>query len=263
MFFRQYPVSFFWDIFEIERLSENMILINWNVEWASPKTRKTPEILDRIQQHNPELVCLTETHPNLLTSGHVIHSQPDYGYKTSRGYKVLLWSANPWSNIDNIGSNLLPPGRFVSGITQTSLGELLVVGACIPWRGSRTGRGASEKREAWQDHHDYLRVLSTLLAELVKTHKTLVLTGDFNQRINGSIHYAPVALRGLLRFALGSLTIPTSATDFNFNGRPSIDHVCLNGLKSRSIRPIDNYHAGKRLSDHFGIVADLYKSNRT
>ena len=69
-------------------------LVNWNVEWATPGSQRTPEILNRVRGHDPQVVCLTETHDGLLSQGgHTICSQPDYGYPIRKGRrKVLLWS---------------------------------------------------------------------------------------------------------------------------------------------------------------------------
>ena len=37
-----------------------------------------------------------------------------------------------------MGIDSMPPGRFVSGVAQTSVGAVIVIGVCIPWFGSRT-----------------------------------------------------------------------------------------------------------------------------
>ena len=105
-----------------------MKLVNWNVEWATPRSSRRAEILRRIQGHDPEIVCLTETHTGLLSQdGHAICSQPDYGYPLKDGRrKVMLWSREPWDQIDDVGIDSMPPGRFVSGVTQTSVGEIMV-----------------------------------------------------------------------------------------------------------------------------------------
>ena len=113
-----------------------MKLVNWNVNWATPRSKRSPEILDRVNLHSPEIVCLTETHVGLLQGGHAICAGSDHGYgvqKTRR--KVLLWSREPWEHVDDIGDGRLPPGRFISGVTRTSHGKLTVVGVCIPWSG--------------------------------------------------------------------------------------------------------------------------------
>ena len=64
----------------------------WNVAWAAPNSRKTAEIMRRINRYAPEVVCLTEADVGLLSKeGHTICSQSDYGcmIKEERR-KVLL-----------------------------------------------------------------------------------------------------------------------------------------------------------------------------
>ena len=129
--------------------------VTWNVEWATPRSRRTTEILSRIDGHAPEVVCLTETNVGLLSQrGYTICSQPDagYGIKINRR-KVILWSREPWDEVDDVGLDSMPPGRFVAGVTQTSLGKVTVIGVCIPWFGSRTeARRKAERKMRWEDH---------------------------------------------------------------------------------------------------------------
>ena len=232
-------------------------LVNWNVEWATPRSPRRAEILRRIQGHDPEVICLTETHTGLLPpEGHTICSQPDYGYPMKDGRrKVMLWSREPWDQVDDVGIDSMHPGRFVSGATQTSLGEITVIGICIPWFGSRTeARRNSECKERWEDHEQYLAGLTKVL-ERVDT-KRLVVMGDFNQAI-GSGSRAPQKLRSALRKAFPpGMTIVTSA--LAFQGRKCIDHIELSeDLAFSSLSVVSNIHEGKKLSDHFGVVAGL------
>ena len=61
--------------------------------------------------------------------------------------KVMLWSREPWERVDDLGHGSMPPGRYVSGITRTPVGEVTVIGTCIPWRGSRAeARRESERK---------------------------------------------------------------------------------------------------------------------
>ena len=149
----------------------------------------------------------------------------------------------------------MPPGRFVSGITQTSVGEVAVIGICIPWFDSRTraSRGA-ERRKRWEDHEQYLAGLTEVL-ERVEA-KRLTVMGDFNQRI-GQGSRAPRALRQALHEAFNpSLRIVTS--DLVFQGRKSIDHIALSAdWAVDSVDAISNIHEGRKLSDHFGVAADV------
>ena len=149
----------------------------------------------------------------------------------------------------------MPPGRFVSGVTQTSVGEVAVIGICIPWFGSRTeARRGSERRLRWQDHEEYLVGLTEILERV--DAKRLIVMGDFNQRI-GQGSRAPRALRLALQEAFEpNLRIVTS--NLVFQGRKSIDHIALSAdWAVDSLATISNVHEDRKLSDHFGVAADV------
>ena len=234
-----------------------MKLVNWNVEWAGPKSPRTAEMLSRIDSHDPEIVCLTEAHKELLSrSGHSITAQADYGYAVSEHRrKVILWSRGPWGQVDDLGLDSLTPGRFVSGVTQTSLGDVTVMGICIPWFGSRTeAKRGSERKLRWQDHEEYLAALTELLCH-APTNRLIVM-GDFNQVI-GEGSRARRDLREPLMNAFPSgMRIITA--DLVFEGRKSIDHIAVSeDLAVDSLYPISNVQGDRKLSDHFGIVAEI------
>jgi hypothetical protein len=235
----------------------SLSIVNWNVEFATPRSWRTPEVLGRIDGHGPEIVCLTETHDELLAQGgHAICSRADYGYGVQKNRrKVLLWSREPWKQVDDFGIGSLPPGRFVSGVTQTSVGEVTVIGICIPWFGSRTeARRGSERRLRWQDHEEYLAGLSGILGRVEAMR--LIVMGDFNQAI-GQGSRAPRALRLALQEAFEpNLRIVTA--DLAFQGRKSIDHIALSAdWAVDSVSAVSNIHEGRKLSDHFGVAADV------
>ncbi len=234
-----------------------LTVINWNVQWAMSRSARTPEILHRIDALAPEIVCLTESDEWLLSrDGYTVTAQADYGYgdKGNRR-KVMLWSRQPWRNVDDFGHESLTPGRFISGVTQTSIGDVMVMGICIPWFGSRTeARRGTDRRERWQDHEEYLAGLLEVLAK--QPTMPLIVLGDFNQVI-GQGARAPIHLREALRDAFSpDLTIVTA--DVSFEGRGNIDHIALSvGLACESVEPISNLHDGRKLSDHYGIVVEV------
>ena len=234
-----------------------MRIVNWNVQFATPRSWRTPEILGLIDRHEPEIVCLTETHDGLLArAGYAICSGADYGYGLQKNRrKVLLWSRKPWKQVDDLGIGSLPPGRFVSGVTQTSVGEVGVIGICIPWFGSRTeARRGEERRGRWEDHGEYLTGLSEVLEQA--DAKRLIVMGDFNQAI-GQGSRGPRGLRLALQEAFSpSLRIVTA--DLEFQGRKSIDHIALSAdWAVDSVDAISNIHGERRLSDHFGVAAEV------
>ncbi len=234
-----------------------LTLVNWNVEWATHRATRGQEILRRIHAHTPDIACLTEAGAALLAQpGHAIRSQPGSGYRVREDRrKVILWSREPWQAVDDVGIDSLPPGRFVSGVTQTSVGAVRVVGVCIPWFGSRTEkRRGSERKQQWEDHASYLAGLRVLLTRDPAT--PLIVMGDFNQAI-GTGSRAPAELRSALRDAFPpGMRIATA--DLTFQGRGSIDHIAVSeDLTVGSIGAISNHDDGRTLSDHFGIVAEI------
>lgn len=233
-------------------------VVNWNVEWATPRSwSRRDEILRRIERREPDLVCLTETDVRLLSdqAGHTIHSQPDGVKATDKLRKVVLWSRQPWEQVDDYGVASMPPGKFVSGVTSTPLGTVTVIGVCIPFHGART-RWTDDgmRRRAWEDHQQYLVSLAEVLEGT--SPKRLIVMGDFNQQV-GQPGYAPTKVRDTLRAAIPSyLTIATAA--LGVAGSRVIDHIALSeDLAARSLGLIDRSHGDRELSDHHGIVAEL------
>ena len=234
-----------------------MMVATWNLEWATPRSRRTPEILRRLTDLNSQVACLTETDDGLLAEeGHTISAGADYGYglqKTRR--KAVLWSRNPWTHVDDVGHEAMPPGRFISGVTQTPLGEVTVIGICIPWSGCRVeARRGSDRKRRWEDHGHYLECLTEFLR--CRPTRRLVVMGDFNQVI-GAGSRAPRVLQSALGQAFPpGMTIATS--ELVFGQRKSIDHIALGeDLVASSLGVISNVHKGGKLSDHYGVYAQL------
>ena len=144
----------------------SMTVVNWNVEWATPGSwSRRDEILSRIDQEVPDIVCLTEADIRLLDGmpGHTIHSRQDGVKGIGNLRKVLLWSREPWEQVDDSGVDSMPPGRFVAGVTHTPLGDVMVVGVCIPYRDARTKwTNDGVRRGLWEDHLNYLASLPTV-----------------------------------------------------------------------------------------------------
>ena len=241
-----------------------MRVVNWNVQWATPGSARSPEILRRVASHDPGIVCLTESDCRLLSGfgGHVIEARPNPG-KGAANYqrKVLLWSQRPWTDVDDLGSESLPSGRFIAGATDAPEGQVTVIGVCIPWHNSNVNVGDKDKTP-WEDHSSYLGALSSILAGQSST--PLVVLGDFNQQIRQRRRpYPPLShpVRAELREAMRAapppgLTIATAG--LGLRGRRAIDHIAISGdLSAASLATIDNMDGDRRLSDHFGVVADL------
>ena len=126
----------------------------WNINWAKPGSIRGNIISDKLAATDCDVLCVTEGFAGIFPDrGHVIDAGPKWGYPIVEGRrKVLLWSKQRWTHVDSIGSEELPSGRFVAGVTQTSSGSpLTVVGVCIPWFGAHVTHG-HKNRKRWQDH---------------------------------------------------------------------------------------------------------------
>lgn len=140
--------------------------------------------------------------------------------------------------------------------TMTALGEVTVVGVCIPWRDAHV-RSGTRDRQPWEDHLAHLAGLSDLLASLSGPD---ILVGDFNQRI--SRRYTPEPVHAALLDTLGSRFTVATAGLVGPDGRMAIDHIAhTSGYVGHSVAVLSGVAPdGTRLSDHFGVVAELHRS---
>ncbi|MFV0442890.1 MAG: endonuclease/exonuclease/phosphatase family protein [Planctomycetaceae bacterium] len=227
---------------------------NWNVEWATSISDRGRAIAGKIAASQPHVACLTESHADFFSSGHVVTAAADYGYgdKGARR-KVVLWSQTPWTSVEIVGEPTLPSGRFVAAATLTPLGEIRFIGVCIPWKDAhvRTGR---RDRSAWKDHSHFLKGLQSVLSNTPM--ERLILLGDFNQTIPR--HRAPLYAFELLSEVLTPFVCPSAGPIPNAP-KPTIDHICHTpDLAASSISVLSNQHDEiGELSDHFGLNLHL------
>src|SRR5215213_11521565 len=107
---------------------EKLNITLWNTEWAKPGTRRGELVRAALAGGGPDVNCVTEGYAGILPEpGYTITSHEDYGYAVTEGRrKVLLWSKQPWREIDQLGSASMPSGRFICGTTETPLGPVRV-----------------------------------------------------------------------------------------------------------------------------------------
>jgi hypothetical protein len=228
----------------------------WNVQWASRNNKKGSFFAPLLRDIDCDVLCITEGSADVLPErGHTIGCGADcgYGVEGSRR-KVLLWSRNPWLDVDEVGSVSLPPGRFVAGTTDTALGLVRFVGVCIPWRDAHVSSG-QRNRLPWQDHLTYCRHLPEALAPSAIGGTALL--GDFNQRIPR--FRQPVHVYEALVNSLGSRFELATAGEILGFPAPTIDHLAATGsLRAAQVtylNPVDEF--GKAMSDHFGLKVTL------
>ena len=231
-----------------------MVVVNWNVEWATATSPRGKVLREHIWEQKPDVVCLTEGYTDFFPSdGHVVTASSEYGYMgDDKRRKVLLWSREPWLGV--AGDEGVENGRYLRATTQTPIGLITFIGVCIPWKDAHVRTG-QRNRQPWEDHHRFLHDLDGVLTNLplIKT----IMLGDYNQRIPR--RRAPLASYQLLENCLrGRFAVATSGK-IEPEAKQTIDHIAHTpDLKTRWVHSLNNFSsAGKRLSDHFGIVAKL------
>lgn len=165
----------------------------------------------------------------------------------------MLWSRNPWTCFDNVVEPRLPSGRVVVGKTATIIGDITVMGLCIPWANAhvRTGR---RDRKPWEDHITYLQALEDTVSKL--SINSLVL-GDFNQRVPRKCQTRE-AYEALEETLLSRMDIATAGKIAPV-GKQAIDHICHSrNLSCENVFGISNEtKTGHQVSDHFGVGVTL------
>ena len=155
----------------------------WNTRDARPDSPTGGRVSAALADPDCDILCVTKGSVGILPAGgHHIDAGPDWGYPPKREgrRRVLLWSKRPWIDVDPVGSEELPNGRFVAGVTETPLGLVSVVGVCIPWDEAHVDSGRKD-RELWQDHLAWLTGFERF-RDRFAVERTIVL-GDFNQHI--------------------------------------------------------------------------------
>jgi endonuclease/exonuclease/phosphatase family metal-dependent hydrolase len=232
----------------------------WNCEWKTPKSVKGKRIAEKLAGLDADILCVTEGYRNLFSPhGNVISSHPDCGYPIVKDRrKVLLWTRDDWIFTDQIGSPTIPKGRYVSGVTETPLGFLTVLGLCIPWHMAHVTSG-KKNRKLWEDHLSYLNGLKDIL--LQHEGQPIVVLGDFNQTVPRGWQPKKV-FAGLVAALEGQVEIATSGC-YPEPDKPLIDHVA----HSRHLEPVNVDFIsrfdddGQKLSDHNGVVVELGSQN--
>ena len=232
-----------------------MRISTWNVQWATPRSARGKRVAEILAAPDADVIVLTEGCAAVLPSGgHIIDAGSDWGYEVDdpTRRKVLMWSKHPWVDVDLVGNDAMPSGRFVAGTTRTPLGEVRVVGVCVPWRGAHVTHGRRDRRP-WEDHLLFLQSLGPLVES---SRECTVVAGDFNQRIPRTSQ--PEAAAQSLMETLVWFEVPTASVI-----EPQlIDHIAHSSDLVAVGQPmlISNVVDGAELSDHTGVSIQLTSS---
>lgn len=246
-----------------------MRILNWNTraDKLAPGAPKSNRVRDLIAQFDADVICLTEAYPGLMPEdGQTISSElSDWEPHESRGArKVVLWSRFGWSNVDTLGAQSMPPGRFIKANTTVDGERWTIIGMCIPYAHYRNqAKWGNQRKKFWQGAGEYLdalsgEVLPRLFSEDFLLYsqelRSTILLGDFNMQIPAHNYpYEGSAINKLRKQAFDGLLIPTAGISRHF-----IDHVAMSTeLRVSALRYISRYDNDSQLSDHNGVVLDL------
>ncbi|MDE2818372.1 MAG: endonuclease/exonuclease/phosphatase family protein [Chloroflexota bacterium] len=244
-----------------------MKILNWNTEWLGPRSRKGrfAKAKALIATYDPDIICLTEAHPETMPDGgHAITSGlSGAGNMEKRGRrKVVLWSRFGWMDVDALGSDKLPEGRYVSAKTACGGIEFHFVGMCVPYHGYRNSKrwGESRKRN-WQGACEYLDALRQDILTRRQFKSRAILLGDFNLQIPPHNYpYRRSEVNRKRQATFDGWSIPTAGEwDEAALDKRFIDHIAHTpDLGLRSLRFFSRIAAdGSRLSDHNGVCIEI------
>lgn len=244
-------------------MTQTLKILNWNVEAnrQTSQNRRGELIQQTIEQYPADVICLTEAAPKNLPIGgqRLLSELSGWGWPESKGArKVLLWSRDTWENVDTLGSERLPEGRYVSATTH----GLHIVGMVIPYHAYRTGALFGENRKrTWQGAEEYLTVLHEDLLQRPDFRQKTILMGDFNLQIPPKGYPSKSSMVNQLREeTLAGWTIPTAGpiTDPALD-KPLLDHVALTpDIEVLSLQFISRFTpSGQEMSDHNGVYLEI------
>lgn len=166
---------------------------------------------------------------------------------------MLLWSANPWTDVDAVES-AAAVGGVMSGQTEVGGRRVRVAGICIPYHMARPYRQA-EKAAPWAQHERFIEALAPSLARWRQEGPVIVM-GDFNRRMPRT--YGSLRSYEMLERAFEGYEIATRGKLPGIEAQ-TVDHVAVagavrvTGVAGRSaVSP-----EGLVRSDHFGVVVDF------
>ena len=146
----------------------------------------------------------------------------------------------------------LPGGRFISAVTETRLGQVRVVGVCIPYHMADVTHGTQDKKP-WEQHFAFLDILP----EILKTYtRPIIIAGDYNQRYP-RVKYGNRAACEKMADTFKDYNIVTQGVISGMD-RAGIDHIALGAaLSVKSVWGWPHEVNGTRLSDHDGAGCEV------
>lgn len=230
-----------------------MRVATWNLERRKPTAPRGAEAIDYLASLSAEIVVATEARTTMsLGEGHAVWPDPPRGSRFAEDErKIVLWASCPFERIQF--DSPIDPTRFVAVRAQSSIGPVVVLGACITWHMAEVTYHTGPKKKPWEEHFDYLEHLKPIMDSI---DEPLIVAGDFNQRVPRA-KGASVKAAEAMQVTFAGLDIVTAGVPEGC-ARQGIDHIALGGgLRATSVRGWPNDITGNRLSDHDGAMVEV------
>jgi hypothetical protein len=247
----------------------NLKIATWNVNRVLPKqVARKDAMVGWLSRIDADVWVLTETHDALLPGieyASVSTGQPDRPGKPGERW-ATIWSRLPVEPLPPTRD----PARSVAALVRPTTGRPLVVyGTVLPWLGSTWRDFPAADGAAFQ------AALAAQLADWIDLvsrfpEADFCVLGDLNQDLSDRYHYGSRANRTALLDALRTVGLsaltaaPADPVRVVAPNWASIDHICV-PARIAQLRPaLEAWPPGsapdRRLSDHFGVAADLRSS---
>jgi hypothetical protein len=180
---------------------------------------------------------------------------PDHPNENTGGRKVVMWSRYGWVDVDRVGAESLPPGRFIAATVPLD-DPLHIIGVCIPYRDYRNRESKKYQRQSsWQGNRAYLTALRDEILTRERFQRRTIIIGDFNLHIPPRRYPGPRhAINALREATFAGRTIVTETV--TVDDKPLVDHIVLTpDLTATHIEAISRFDDdGTELSDHPTLV---------
>lgn len=245
----------------------NLKIATWNVNRVLPKqVARKGAIVGWLSRIDADVWVLTETH-DALSPG-IGYSPVSTGQPDRAGVPGERW-ATIWSRLP---VEPLPPtcdpARSVAALVKPGhAAPLVVYGTVLPWLGSMwrdfpAADGAACRAALAAQLADWIDLVSRF------PEADLCVLGDLNQDLSDRYHYGSQANRTALLDALKTVGLSALTADPADPVRAmapdwaSIDHICVPArVAQQGHTRMEVWPPGdapdRRVSDHFGVAADL------
>ena len=251
-----------------DTVSIGVRVATWNLARPVSGRRRRTVICEHIAAVDADIWVLTETHDGIVPGDNyrsAVTSGVDRPGALGERW-VTIWSRFP---IQALAATSDPVRAVAARVEPPNGAPLIVYGAVLPWLGSPwrgvEAAGGRAFAEALK-----VQALDWRVLRAAHPNHDLIVAGDFNQDLAETHYYGSQANRECLVAALkdaglvvltGGVADPVRASSAQC---ACIDHICISTPARWLLRRVGRWpdlsRPDRRLSDHFGIVAEFAAS---